>query len=452
MGDVIYGLMAMVRQHTIWLTLVWAAMLIPTAILYIRAARVGRQTTSIIEAISQGLCVWDATARLVLCNQRYIDMYGMSQEVVKPGAALVDIIKHRTAIGNFSGNAESYVAEILARIERNAPCSMRLQVSKGRSIAVNEVFLPDGGWLATHEDVTEINNLEQQRAALQADERRRANVDAAISSFRERLEKVVAKVGDSAQAMKSTAGFLFASSDQTSTHIKGVVRASAEASSNATTAAEATGELSSSIGEISRQLMQTTDVVRMAVSEARRTNMDIKGLAESTQKIGEVIDLIRAIAGQTNLLALNATIEAARAGEAGRGFAVVASEVKALAVQTAKATDVISQQVSLVQESTGNAVDSIHRIAEKVLQIDHFATAVAAAVERQDLATNEISRNVANAARETTGVATTLDQVAAAAAATRQSAETVLDESQAVGSAAAALRSEVESFLAQVAA
>ena len=176
------------------------------------------------------------------------------------------------------------------------------------------------------------------------------------------------------------------------------MQASNDASTNVTTAATATDELSNSIGEISRQLDQTTEVVRMAASEAEATNAQITGLAEAAQKIGDVVELIRNIAGQTNLLALNATIEAARAGEAGRGFSVVASEVKSLAVQTAKATEDISAQILSVQDSTGSAVAAIQRITERMREIDRAASAVSVSVDQQKAATSEIAHSVSSAA------------------------------------------------------
>ena len=210
--------------------------------------------------------------------------------------------------------------------------------------------------------------------------------------------------------------------------------------------------MTGSIGEIGRQLSLTTGVVRAAVSEAQGTNQQIAALAQAAQKIGDVIKLIRTIAGQTNLLALNATIEAARAGEAGKGFAVVASEVKSLAVQTAKATEDISKLISAVQTATGGAVAAIGRISGRMQEIDSCATAVSAAVEEQSAATAEISQNVASAADGAKLVVTVLDEVAGAATETRQSAESVLTASQAVEAAAAELRHEVEGFLARVAA
>ena len=192
-------------------------------------------------------------------------------------------------------------------------------------------------------------------------------------------------------------------------------------------------------------------MLRVASAEANTTNQEIAALADASQKIGDVVALIRNIAGQTNLLALNATIEAARAGEAGRGFAVVASEVKSLAVQTAKATEDISRLIVAVQGSTSSAVEAIHRITERMQEIDRNATSVAASVEQQSSATSEISNNVASAAEGTNGVVAVLNQLAAAAIDTRKTAETVLGVSNTVGNAVSDLRSEVEQFLSKVA-
>jgi methyl-accepting chemotaxis protein len=229
------------------------------------------------------------------------------------------------------------------------------------------------------------------------------------------------------------------------------VQAFNEASTNVEIAAVAADELSRSIAEISRQLSQTSDIVRLTTEEARSTDGEIAGLASGAQKIGDVIKLIRNIAGQTNLLALNATIEAARAGEAGRGFAVVASEVKSLAVQTAKATEEIASHILAVQNSTSGAVDAIRQIASRMQEINQYTAAVAAAVEQQNSATGEISHNVASAAQGTGEVVAVLGEVAGAATGTRSSAEVVRDASQTVEAAVSNLRSEVEEFLAKVA-
>jgi PAS domain S-box-containing protein len=401
--------------------------------------------------MSQGLCMYDSSERLIIFNERYIEMYGLSHEVVQSGSSFIDILRHRVALGNLSANAEQYRINLLAELAQGKTMSRIVDSGKGRMISVINKPLPSGGWVGTHEDITERWQLEKQRDSMVAQENRRAAIDNTISAFRERVENVLKVVSDSAHAMKSTASALFDSSEQASQRAGGAVRASNEASANVKTAATAADELSDSIGEISQQIGRTTDVVRVAVDEAQTTNDEIAGLAEAAQKIGDVVKLIRNIAGQTNLLALNATIEAARAGEAGRGFAVVASEVKSLAVQTAKATEDIAKQILAVQASTGGAVEAIRSITERMREINTYASAVAASVEQQNSATGEISHNVASAARGTNMVVTVLGEVAGAATATRASAETVLAASQSVESAVANLRTEVEGFLGKVA-
>jgi len=418
---------------------------------YRRLAGKTRSLTMALNNMPQGMCMFDSGARLIVCNDRYIEMYRMSRDIVQPGRPLRDILQHRVAMGNFSGNLEQYIADILARVAKGKAVTNRITLKDGRTIAIAERPLPDRSWVATHEDVTEQQSLEQQRTAMHVQEDRRATVEGAIKSFRERVESVLQSVNESAGKMKSTATSLFDSSDKASQHAQGAVHASNKASTNVAVAATAADELSGSIGEISRQLVRTTEVVRNAVTDAQSTNEEIKGLAAAAQNIGDVVELIRNIAGQTNLLALNATIEAARAGESGRGFAVVASEVKSLAVQTAKATEDISGQILSVQASTGGAVEAIHRITNRMLEIDRYASAVAAAITQQNAATSEISHNVASSARGTQDFVSVLDQVASAATETRHSAHIVLGASEAVGSAVSNLRAEVEQFLAKVA-
>jgi methyl-accepting chemotaxis protein len=215
--------------------------------------------------------------------------------------------------------------------------------------------------------------------------------------------------------------------------------------------AGAAEELAASIAEISRRLEQTNQIVDTAVAEAGSTHSEIGSLAQSAQKIGDVVKLIQDVAEQTNLLALNATIEAARAGDAGRGFAVVASEVKSLAVQTAKATEEIASQIVSVQVSTGAAVEAIRRIADRMKEISSYTSGAAASVRQQQAATGEISQNVMSAAQSSKEIAAVLGDVTGAAVETRSSAETVLAASEAVESAASSLREEVEGFLEKVA-
>jgi methyl-accepting chemotaxis protein len=405
-----------------------------------------------LDNMSQGLCMFDANERLVVCNKRYTDMYKLPPEIARPGITLSGLLEHRTANGSFSHNIDDYRRELLASIAEGSTKTTEVKSADGRTIFVTNRPMAGGGWVATHEDITERRDAEHERALMQEQQQRRSVIEQAIAAFRRRVEDHLRTVTEGAMAMRATATTLFANSGLTSKSAEGAVSASNEASTNVETAATAADELTDSIGEIGRQLSLTTDIVRVAVTEAQGTNEQIAALAQAAQKIGDVIKLIRTIAGQTNLLALNATIEAARAGEAGKGFAVVASEVKSLAVQTAKATEDISQLIASVQGATSGAVAAIGRIADRMQEIDSCATAVSSAVQEQSAATAEISHNVASAAQGAKLVVSVLGEVAGAATDTKQSAESVLSASQAVEAAAAELRREVESFLAGVAA
>jgi len=405
-----------------------------------------------INNMSQGLCMFDGNERLVVCNQRYMEMYSLSVDIVKPGCSLQSLLEYRIRNGSFSRDPIAYRRELLSTISAGNTTASEVKSKDGRAISVINRPMPDGGWVATHEDITDRRGAERERVSMQEQQQRRAVIDQAIAAFRRRVEDHLKTVAEGAAAMRCTATTLFSNSGQTSNSADGAVSASNEASTNVETAAVAADELSGSINEIVRQLAKTTEIVRSAVGETQGTNHQISALAQAAQKIGDVIKLIRAIAGQTNLLALNATIEAARAGEAGKGFAVVASEVKSLAVQTAKATEDISRLIMAVQAATSSAVSAISRISGRMREIDSCATAVSAAVEEQSAATGEISQSVASASDGAKVVVSVLGEVTGAAAQTRQSAENVLTASQAVEAAAVELRREVEGFLSRVAA
>lgn len=391
--------------------------------------------------MTQGLCMFDADRRLVVCNERYARMYELPPELVKAGTTHKEIIAHRVKGGILEGEKTDTAADQkLAALSAHSPEKTSSRIDKladGRLIKVTRDPMPGGGWVAIHEDVTE--------------QTRRNSIESTISSFRKRIEGVFKTVSDSTVAMKTTAADLLRSSQITSERANGMVQASHETSTNVETAAAATDQLSGSVIEISQQVNQTTEVVRNAVSKTKATNDVFVGLAQATQKIGDVIKLIQQIAGQTNLLALNATIEAARAGEAGRGFAVVASEVKSLAVQTAKATEVISGQIVAVQASTKDAVEEIQSIEKYMDEISTYTAGVGAAIEQQSATTDQISDNVANAAQETNRIAEMLGEVAGATVATRASADIVLTASQEVERAVENMRGEVDSFLHDVA-
>jgi PAS domain S-box-containing protein len=415
-----------------------------------RLRRQSRQLIAALDHMSQGLCMYDGSERLLLYNKRYIEMYGFSPEVVKPGCMLRDVLAHRVTQGTLAGDADDYRGKLLAALKEGRTTNNVLASGNGRMVSVINRPMLGGGWVGTHEDITEREQIAKERDEMAARETRRAVLETAIASFRVRMDKLLKTVDGSADAMKATATTLSTSSGETSQHAGGAVHASSAASSSVRTAAVAADELTTSIAEIARQLELTNNVVQAAVTEAKATDGEIEALAAAARKIGDVVKLIRDIAGQTNLLALNATIEAARAGEAGRGFAVVASEVKTLAVQTAKATEEIAAQILAVQSSTTGAVEAIRRIADRMREINSYTSAVAASIEQQSAATGQISCNVSTAAEGTSLVVSVLGKVSDAATHTRASANAVLDGSRAVETAVAELRTEVEQFLCKV--
>jgi methyl-accepting chemotaxis protein len=412
----------------------------------------GRLLALTLNNMTQGVVMFDTTGRLLVVNDRYLAMYGLSPDIVKPGAHVKDIVQHRFKSGSLNRDPAQYCAELLANMATGKVVSFVTEALDGRAISVVNRAIPGGKyWVGTHDDITERRAAEQKNTLLGEQEARRAVVDDAIVWFRSSVEGVLATVTDSVAAMKSTASLLSATSNETTVHTTGAVRTSNDAFSGVEIAATAADELSKSIAEINRQLGSASAVVRAAAEEAQSTNDVIGGLAQATQKIDDVVKLIQSVAGQTNLLALNATIEAARAGAAGKGFAVVASEVKALAVQTAKATDDIAAQIAAVQSATQSAVRAIGSISGRMEEIRQFTSAIATSVEQQNAATAEISGNVASAASGTQSVVAVLQRVSGAIADMRSSADTVLTASDAVEKAAASLRGSVDGFLRKVA-
>jgi methyl-accepting chemotaxis protein len=406
----------------------------------------------VINNMTQGVILFDAYERVLGCNDRYIEMYGLSPDIVKPGCTLIDLINNRITTGSLNTDAENYRTEILAAVKQGQAMNRIVETPDGRAISVINRPVQGGQyWIGTHDDITERIHSERRNAAMSEQERRRVEIETEIRAFRKSVAEVLLTVTESTAALKSIAVDLSGSSGRTSERTAGAVDMSNEASANMTAAAGAAEELIASIGEIGRQIGQAAEVASHSVAEARTTDEHMTRLADTVQQIGEVVNLISHIAGQTNLLALNATIEAARAGEAGRGFAVVASEVKSLAVQTAKATGQIAGQIEAVQNSTRVAVDAIRRNTERMREIDGYTSAVALSLQQQDSATDEISHNVASAAHGAKGMVTVLDEVTRAVGDTRSAASKVLEASETVEAAAKSLQRGIEGFLGRVA-
>ncbi len=298
-----------------------------------------------------------------------------------------------------------------------------------------------------------IKNIEMTAAAgrEQALKEERAKiVTRAIAEFEKQVAAVNENLASAAGELGKSAQNMSAIAEETSRQADVVSTAANESSSSVNTVAASAEELLASIAEINHQVAQSTAVSRQAVDEATKTEQKVQGLAAAAQKIGEVVELINGIAAQTNLLALNATIEAARAGNAGKGFAVVATEVKALATQTAKATEEVAAQVAGIQAATRESLEGIQSIGRTIGQMDGISSMIASAIEEQSAATQEISRSVQLAAAGTQEVSQNIGEVTNAAGETGSMAGLVLNASSALSDQTIALRDSVDGFLGKV--
>jgi methyl-accepting chemotaxis protein len=297
-----------------------------------------------------------------------------------------------------------------------------------------------------------IRGLEKAEAETQgrAAAERRAAMESLANDFERSVNGIVRSVSTAAAGMQSTAQSMTATASDASARAATVGAASESASNNVGTVAAAAEELSSSVAEISRQVTRSNEIASQAVAGAERTNATVGALSTGAEKIGEVVKLIHSIAAQTNLLALNATIEAARAGESGRGFAVVASEVKALANQTAKATEEISAQVTAMQASTSDAVVSIGGITATIAQMSEITVGLSTAIEQQGDATREIARNIQSVAAGSSEISAHIGGVSTAAAATGTAASDVLSNARELDNQSGMLRVAVDEFLIKV--
>jgi methyl-accepting chemotaxis protein len=279
---------------------------------------------------------------------------------------------------------------------------------------------------------------------------RRAELHNLAEGFETTVGNIIENVGSASSELENSAVILTKSSAATQQLSTVVAGASEETSANVQSVASATEEMASSINEIGRQVVDSNRIANEAVDQAQKTDARIVELSLAASRIGDVTQLITTIAEQTNLLALNATIEAARAGDAGRGFAVVAQEVKALAAQTAKATSEISTQIAGMQAATHDSVVAIKEISGTIGRVSEIAAAIAAAIEQQGAATQEIARNVQQAAIGSTQVANSIADVNRGAGDTGSASSQVLSSAQLLSNENKRLKAEVAKFLATV--
>ncbi|WP_304744953.1 methyl-accepting chemotaxis protein [Bradyrhizobium sp.] len=279
---------------------------------------------------------------------------------------------------------------------------------------------------------------------------RQQSMQRLADEFEATAGKIIATVSSNAGLLESAANVLTRTAESTQSLSANVAASSEEASANVESVATSTSELASSVRKISGQVDESNRIADEAVAQAGKADARIADLTHAASRIGDVLQLITSVAEQTNLLALNATIEAARAGDAGRGFAVVAQEVKALAAQTAKATEEIGAQITSMQAATSESAGAIKDIGATIDRISAIATEISASVESQDVMTREIAQNVGEAAKGTADVAAKITAVSQGAVQTGSASTQVLQSARDLSIESSLLKSEVEKFLATV--
>jgi methyl-accepting chemotaxis protein len=277
--------------------------------------------------------------------------------------------------------------------------------------------------------------------------RRQAAMDRCTSDFGTTTAGVMGSLVRSAETMRAIAAEMSGAAQRTRVDATNTAEGAMQSARNLSTVAAAAEQMSASIAEIGQQVARATQAAREAVQRTSATDAKVSDMAAAADRVGHVVQLINAIASQTNLLALNATIEAARAGDAGRGFAVVAGEVKALAAQTAKATEEISTHIGSIRAATQEAVSAVREVAISIGQVEQVASAIAAAVEQQSAVTHGIVSSVQTVSTATQDATRAMRAVSQAAEATDAASRTVLTGAGDVGTNAARMRDELGQFL-----
>jgi methyl-accepting chemotaxis protein len=348
---------------------------------------------------------------------------GVAKGVIQP------IVKMTGAMQRLAGGELESEIPSLGRKDEVGAMASAMQVFKENALRVKEM------------------EAAQTLSARKSEEDRKAAMQQVAAGFEKAVGAILKTVSSASSDIEASAGSLSRTAETTQELSATVAAASEQSSSNVQSAAAASEQMASSVEEISRQVHQSKRIALAAVEQAEQTNVRISELSQSANRIGEVVKMITAVAEQTNLLALNATIEAARAGDAGRGFAVVASEVKALSAQTAKATEEIAAQVTQMQSATELSVSAIKEIGSTIAQISGISTAIAEAIEEQGAATQEIARNIQQAAVGATHVTGSIGQVNRGAVDTDAAAQQVHGLAVSLLAESNHLDSEVESFL-----
>ncbi|MCZ8271666.1 MAG: methyl-accepting chemotaxis protein [Beijerinckiaceae bacterium] len=389
-----------------------------------------------------------ADARMVDARARSSDAIRLAEQFAWGSAVLAALICIALVllVGRSLSNALSHLAEVMRKVA-DGDTGVAIPFEK-RSDEI--------GGMARALRVFRESIIERERLAAAAEQeardrlRRAEKVEQSVTAFGNAMDRALKTLHGASDAMRHASQALEADSNALTTQTQVAEKATGSASREVSSVAVATEQLSKSVDDVSRQAVRSTEVANRAVQQSEHATSMMTELAREAERIGDVVELIRTIAGQTNLLALNATIEAARAGEAGRGFAVVASEVKSLAGQTAKATEEIVNKITSIQSASSDVSNAIGLIGGILSEMSSIAASVAAAVEEQSSALATISDNVNEAARSSTEGVTAIKDAESRAVSSRATAGDVARAATNISEEADALEGVVSTFLDEV--
>ena len=327
--------------------------------------------------------------------------------------------------------------------------NLQIQVPKGRPDEIGAMASSVAVFVDNAREMQRLEKETQQLAEESEREKKRAMRQLA-DDFETSVGSLLDEVASACEVMDQESDALTDTAGKTNEQASTVSDAAEKATDNVQAVAAAAEELSCSISEIGNQVSSAAETAQQAVQESEATHARMNGLQQAANRVGEVVALINDIAEQTNLLALNATIEAARAGDAGKGFAVVANEVKQLASQTAKATEEITGQVSMIQTATNDVADGIRTVGEVISKIDSIGSNVQSSISQQSTATVEIASNIQHAANGTDHVSSHIRHVSDAAGQTGKSAQSMANAVVTLQEDTRRLRDQVSGFLTRI--